>query len=276
MGIPFIPTPSGVDDWEKFEHDVRCCRGAACFGAAAAHFGTTSPKTLEFRIDKKRYVTEYGERTWTGTYSRWYLNGTKPSNETAARVLERSGGAVRITFWRDLPLWDLLAPKPPPIENLHHYLEAMPRQIRQILFRGSDETKARRPIHAPLETSDYLAIRNLKSLDAFICLLCLAAKGDLLDHDPSHLLPSLCAIDLLPYVIYRHAALQFRWERLFACLSRIFLERLYSGGAIFNHPAELVRDNLLAIRERRHSDLIVLSGTRQPRVPYQQWINASA
>jgi hypothetical protein len=267
MGIPFIPATSGVEDWKAFEHQVRCCRGAACFGAAAAHFGTQSAKTLEFRIDRKRYVTEFGEHTWTGTYARWFLKGTKPSEETAGRILERSGGAVRIAYWRDLPLWDVLTHTPPPIEKLHCYLEAMPKEIRRILFRGSDEFRGRRAVHMPLERSEYLAIRNLKSLDAFICLLCLAAKGDLLDHDPSHLLPSLCAIDVFPHVIYRHPALAFRWEHLHACLSRIFLERLYSGGAVFNFPIEHVRANLLALRERRPSDLTMLSGIRQPRLP---------
>ena len=275
MAIPYMPPLPTAEDWAAFDLEVQRRRGAACFGAAAAHFGTTSPKTLEVRIEQKRYVTQYDERTSSGKYMRWYRDGVRPSDATAARIKERSGGAVDIQYWRDLPLWELLDPTPPPIDRLHQLMEAMPRGIGRLLFGDSPEWRTPRFVHHILERNEYLAIRNIGSLDAFICLLCLACKGDLLDHDPSHYTPARCALDLFPRVVHRHPALAFQWEKLYACLSRIFWQRAYSNGVGYQFDIEVTRQNLLALQEGRPDDMKLYSGRRPPRDEEQQVITTS-
>lgn len=265
MGIPFCPPLHTADAWTDFALEVRRCRGAACFGATAAHFGTTSPKTLEERVDGKRYVTRFQEPTSSGKYRAWFRDGARPSDHTAKHIRARSGDAVDLTSWRDLPLWDLLSPTPPPMDRLHRYPEAMPPAIGRLLFGDSPGWRHPRFLHHHLERTDYLAIRNIGTLDAFICLLCLACKGDLLDHDPSHLMPAQCAFDVLPHVLNRYPALEFRWDRLFKCLSQVFWQRLYGSGAIYEFDIRKVHANLTALKERRPEDVVRISGIRRRR-----------
>ncbi len=275
MAIPYSPPLPDRKFWDGFELDVRRRRGAACFAAAAAHFGTTSPKVLEARIEQKRYFTKYEEPTSSGKYMRWYRDGVCPSDTSAARIRQRSGGSIDILYWRDLPLWELLAPMPPAIDRLHKHLEAMPSAISRLLFRDSVQSPGRF-VHHALERTDYLAIRNIGSLDAFICLLCLACKGDLIDHDPSHFLPARCALDVFPRIVHKYPALAFQWEQLFACLSRIFWERAYRGGASYEADSKSVRENLTALREGRFGDMKMSTGLRKRRGTDQRTGTVSA
>jgi len=265
MPIPYAEPALTVEQWAALTKDPSRRRGAACFGALAAHFGTTSPRRLEQRIDKKFYVTQHEERTGTGKYRAWFRDGVRPSDETAALVAQRTAGSVDLVFWRDHPLWRLLAPKPPSLDELDDILEAMPRPISGILFGDSVEWRRPRFVHHPLERDQVLAIRNVASLDAFICLLCLACKGDLNNHDPSHFVPSRSALDLFPRIVHRYPALQFQWEALFEALARVYWRRAYGSGARYPCDIDVVAANLNALQTGRPEAMTLYSGRRTRR-----------
>lgn len=227
-----------VDDVMHRQGVKRAC-GAVCYGALAAHFGTDSPKFLELRVDGREPYDTDGEISISNKYQRWRKGIALPHATSIPHVETRSGGAVRLGYWRDLPLWNLLALEPPSIPWIHRMLEGSSRRIRQILFL--DEVSERYGFnHSLPDREGTLAIRNLRSLDAFMVLLALARKGEQLEDDPHHFLPSACAFDIFPYVLRSHGPLRYRWEDLFACLERIFWNRIYTNGSYYLFPVERV------------------------------------
>lgn len=228
--------------------ELKRARGIACYGALVAHFGTESPKLLELRVDERGPYDFDGDQAISNKYLRWRQGKALPHDASIAHVAARSGGSVKLGFWRDLPLWELLHPDPPSILWIHRMLEGGSLDVRRILFlNGLPERFGFS--HSLLDRSQTLAIRNLHSLEAFMVLLAMARKGEQLEDDPHHYLPSACAFDILPRVLYRHAALRYRWEGLFGCLERIFWNRIYINGAYYLFPIERVRDGLQLLEE---------------------------
>ena len=262
MPIAFLPPLPPDDGWVSHRQEVKCCRGSACYAALAAHFGTDSPKTLEQRVDKREPYDVDGDTAISNKYRRWRQGKALPGDDTIAHVLKSSGGSIRLGFWRDLPLWELLSPEPPSIYRLHQLLEAMPLMIKRTLFMDGMPNRQGRYQHSPVERDQVLAIRNHGTLDAFLTLLCLARKGEVLEDDPRHYLPAAGAFDILPRVLFAYRPLRYRWEGLFACLDRIFWQRVYSIGAHYSFPVEHVRSGLEILMANPAAELPLASGKR--------------
>lgn len=218
---------------EPLEHadEVLRCRGTVCFAALAVHFGSTSPATLEARVDRRRpYETVNGERTWSNIYRCWRRDGKLPSEKTVGHVWERTAGAVNLRRWRDLLLWELLGPAPQISVSPEERKKQFPPQIGRIIFRDVDlSSYYLKPFMCGPEQT--LAVRNLRSLDAFLALLYLARQAELIGDEPQHFLPAMCVFDLLPRVLYRYPQLRYRWRALFVCIERILSRRLRENDA---------------------------------------------
>lgn len=263
MPIAFHPPLPPDHDWKDHQKAVKRCRGTVCYGALAAHFGTESPKILEWRIDRRAPYCAGDDPSTSNKYRRWRQGRALPHDDTVADVGIRSAGAVRLNFWRDLPLWELLAGEPPSLQRLYGFLEGTPRPIKQILFMDGQPDSQGRFHHSRPTRSQTLAIRNLHSLDAFLTLLCLARKGEVLEDDPHHFLPAECAFDIFPRVVYSHRPLRYRWEEgLFNCLHRIYWSRVYLDGAIYEFPIETVRSGLCSLDANPAAELPQMSGKR--------------
>lgn len=259
MPISFLAPLPPADGWRSHQQDVKRCRGAACYAALAAHFGSESPKVLEWRVDRRRPYGAGGDESLSNKYRRW-RQGKAPGDDSVAHVAARSAGAVRLDFWRDLGLWNLLAAEPPSMHWMHRLLERSSGAIGRILF-GPTEL-AERFHHSLLDREQTLAIRNQYSLEAFVTLLCLARKGEVLEDDPHHFLPAACAFDIFPRVLYSHQQLRYRWEHLFQCIERIFWMRVYSSGAHYSFPIDTVRSSLAALDADPKADIPRISGRR--------------
>lgn len=260
MPIDFLPPLPPADGWSSHKRDVKCCRGTACYAAVAAHFGTESPKLLERRVDQREPYLTSGEESVSNKYRRWRQGLALPGDDTVAHIAQRSSGSVKLGTWRDLPLWALLAPEPPPMHWMHRLLESSSRQIQRILF-GPEEGRPRR-CHVLLDREQTLAIRNQYSLDALIVLLCLARKAEVLEDDPHHFLPSACAYDIFARVLYTHKPLRYRWEGLFHCLERIFWKRVYITGMHYTFPMEAITTNLQLLDADPRAKFPRMSGNR--------------
>lgn len=267
MPIAFLPPLPPDDRWVSHRLEVKRCRGSACYAALAAHFGTDSPKLLEVRVDRRAPYDIDGDAAISNKYRRWRQGRALPSDETVSHVLERSGGSVRLGFWRDLPLWELLSPDPPPMQRIHRLLEAAPPTIKRILFMDGMPSRQGRFQHSPLERDQVLAIRNQGTLDAFLTLLCLSRKGEALEDDPRHYLPAATAFDILPRVLFAHQPLRYCWEALFDCLERIFWKRVYSSGAHQSFPVQQVRSRLETLMANPAAELPFTSGKRTRTPP---------
>ncbi|MDP3522521.1 MAG: hypothetical protein Q8S02_18065 [Hydrogenophaga sp.] len=255
------------EERKRHELTVKKARGTACFGALAAHFGTDTPKKLELRIDRRDPYWVNGDLSLSNKYLRWRQGGAAPHDNTLAQVEARTAGSVRLGFWRDLPLWELLALQPPPLPRLHSLLEQMPRNIRKILFFEQESRQTGRLSHGIPDRSQILAIRNLRSLDAFLALLCLARKGELVENDPLHFLPAACAFDILPRVLYTYKPLRYRWENLFECLHLTLWSRIYEHGAKVRFHIEVVREGLASLDADPRSTLASMTGIRVRSLP---------
>lgn len=240
---------------------IKRARGAACYGALALHFGTASPQLLEKRVDKRERYDEDGGKATSNKYQHWRRGRALPSDDTAEYIEQRSGNAVCLKHWRDLPLWKLLAKESPSIPQLHRIIEAS-ASVRHVLFLdGLPERHGFN--HSPLERSQALALRNIRSLDAFTALLALARKGEQLEDVPQQHLPSMCAFDILPYVLHNNAALRYQWEGLFGCIHRIFWNSVYVTGAMYTFPIDIVQDRLAALDSDPTKPLPELAGPRR-------------
>ena len=263
MPITFVPPLPTNEDWIAHKEAVKRCRGMVCYGAVAAHFGTDSPKKLEWRIDRREpYGEGDSDRSSSNKFRRWRQGKALPHDDTILQVGQRSADGVRLGYWRDLPLWELLNLEPLPIQRIHRLLEGSSLAVRRILFTDDEPGKSGRFHHSMLERQEILAIRNLGSLDAFHALLCLARKGEALEDDPLHYLPSACAFDLLPRVLYSHKPLRYQWEGLFNCLERIYWKRVYITGSSYLFPIETIRASLAALDADPGTVLPRMSGNR--------------
>jgi len=267
MPIPYQSPLPPEDDWAAHSKEIKRCRGTACYGALAAHFGTESPKDLEMRVDDREpYRTEGGDVSISNKYRRWRQGKALPRDESIKHVLLRSGGSVRLEHWRDLVLWELLQPEPPLIQRIHNILEQSALSVRKILFFDGAPNGLGRYAHSSPDREMTLGLRNLLSLDAFLALLCLARKGDLLEQDPQHFLPATCAFDIFPHVLYTHAPLRYRWEGLYHCLERIYWRRLYGDGVRHQREIGMVHTSLQSLRANPSAPLSMLSGKRVRRI----------
>ncbi len=240
--------------------EVKRARGAACYGALAAHFGTKSPALLEARVDGRQPYDEAGEKAISNKYKRWRQGQALPSDGTVAHVFRKSAGAVRLDYWRDLMLWELLSAECPPIPRLHRIIEHS-ANVRHVLFMDRQAPESGYHHELP-DRQRALGLRNLRSLDAFIALLALARKGEHLENAPQHYLPAMCAFDIFPYMLYGNPALRYRWEELFGCLQRIFWNMIYVTGMVGRFPIEEVRSRLATLEADPQAFLPPLAGIR--------------
>lgn len=241
--------------------ELKRVRGAVCFGALAAHFGAESSKKLEWRVDRRLPYGEDVDSSPSNKYLRW-RQGTLPHDDSLTHVEARTAGSVRLGYWRDLPLWQILSPDIPAISSLHQVLEQMPRNIRKVLLHDTDPAREGRFHHTIPDRSQILAVRNQRSLDAFIALVCLARKGEVLENDPLHFLPAACAYEIFPRILYSHKPLRYRWEGLFECLRKVLWCRVYSNGASFHFPVEMIHRSLAALDADPEATLPNLTGLR--------------
>lgn len=259
MPIGFRIQPT---EWGTHESQVKRARGTVCFGALAAHFRTDSPKLIEWRADRRAPYNKSGDPSASNKYLRWRQGTRLPNDDTVAHIRARTAGAVNLDFWRDLPLWPLLAPEAPRMSWILRMLEKSPVNIRQILFGDEDGRWGGRFHHAKPTRVQLLGIRNLYSLDAFLALLCLARKGEELEDDPLHFLSSACAFDIFPRILYSYPPLRYRWEGLFICIERLFWNRVYLNGIYYKFPIEVIRDNLRELDLDPSTRLPQMSGSR--------------
>ncbi|MEZ5462796.1 hypothetical protein [Dokdonella sp.] len=249
---------------------MKRCKGGACYGALASHFGTDSPKQLEWRVDGRRPYGRDSDAAASNKYRRWRQGKALPHKETILHVASRTAMSVRLDDWIDLPLWELLAPEPPAMQRIHELLEESPTAIRRILFMDSSPDRLGRYRHSMVNRQQTLAIRNQYSLDALIALLCLARKGEVLDDDPHHFLPSACAFDIFPRVLFAHQPLRYVWQELFSCIERIFWKRSYVDGMHYNFPESSVRSSLRALDVNPSAILACMSGKNTRLVQQEQ------
>lgn len=252
-------------DYAAHLKEVKKACGMVCYGALAAHFGTDSAKALEWRIDRRgpyRQNDDDADPSSSNKYLRWRQGKALPHTDSIEHVRDRSGQAVKLDYWKDLPLWELLAPDPPLISRLNRLLEGMPKNIRRHLFIDGEPDLRGQFQHSWPERDQFLTIRNQRSLDALIALLCLARKGEVMEDHPRHYFPSACAFDLLPHVLHGNTALRYRWEGLFVCIERLFWNRVYVSGFQNFFPIETIRDGLLKLDADPNAILPSLSGER--------------
>lgn len=243
MPIPLRPPIPDEAAWKAHAQSIAYLAGGVCFSALVAHYGVRSPKALESRV----FGTSTGDhREPSGIFRRWWRYGSVPDPETASLIRQRTAGAVDLTYWRELPLYALLAREPPPINWLQQLRESMPKPILQILFQDGRPIRDRW-VHLRSGRADLLKLRARPTLASFTTLLSLAREGEILGHDPSHFLPTACAYDMLPRVLLATPPLLAVWDRLFTCLDLIFFRRSYAGGMYFEFSQSDVANALTSL-----------------------------
>ena len=88
----------------------------------------------------------------------------------------------------------------------------------------------------------------------------LARKGEELEYDLQHNLPSACAFHLLPRVLYGNPALRYRWEGLFSRIERPFCNQICDWGLRATFLIDTVREGLLALNTNPRAILSIMSG----------------
>lgn len=239
---------------------MKRCKGAACYRALASHFGTDSPKHLEWLVDGRKPYGCDSDAAVSNKFRRWRQGKALPHKDTISKMASRTNMSVKLDIWMNLPLWELLAPEPPSMQRIHGLLEESPPGIKRILFMDSSPDRLGRYRHSMVDRQQTIAIRSQHSLDAFVALLCLARKGEILDDDPHQFLPSACAFDIFPRVLFTHQPLRYRWQELFSCIERIFWRRSYVDGMYFNFPESTVQTSLQALDANPSVELPCMSG----------------
>lgn len=274
MHLPYTYPFPPDDNWVKHRREVKRCRGACCYGALVIHFGTESPKDLELRVDgRSPYCTDSGDPSISNKYRRWRQGKSLPNGGSVRHVFERSGGSVRLDMWRDLVLWELLDPENPSIQRIHQLLEGSSAWVRKTLFFGTNSDRLGRNIPLFPDRTRMLGIRNQYSLEAFLVLLCLARKAELLEQESENYLSAACAFDIFPRVLYTHPQLLYRWEGLYKCLASIYWRP--------EMRIETIRASLEVLKAKPAAKLPMLSGERadksiDPLTEWEQYRSASA
>ncbi len=83
-----------------------------------------------------------------------------------------------------------------------------------------------------------------------------------MEDDAQHYLPSACAYDIFPRILYTYRPLRYRWEKLFACIERMYWNRVYMDGLYVGFPIETVRLSLAQLDAAPSSLLPEISGGR--------------
>ncbi len=229
------PAPSAAD-WHTHAEDLKRCRGAACYTAVARHFGTDSPKRLEQRIDRNAPYKNDGDESISNKYRRWRQGKALPSNRSIGFVSERSGNTVDLKYWRDLPLWELLAKEPPTIPRLHDILLSTPRTVRHILGINGAEPRQYGVSFAYPISDRLIELRDLRTLEAFLALLALARKAEVVEDHQGHYIAVASAFDIFTRVMIDNTQLFTAWPTLFTCIERVFWRRVYFSGICIDLP----------------------------------------
>ena len=217
---------------------IERCRSAACFIELALTFGTASATDLEKIIDGASGKDEDGFATYSGKYRRLIslskkLAVTRMSDKTVKSVERTSKGRAKVKRWRDHVLFDLLQEPPISSEAVHQILVQCSPWIRRHIFIDSLLVDPTPPVvlpRFPLDRDTVLAIRNRRSLDAFVALLALAREAEHGSHQQEHSLTSACAREIFPYIVKDHPHLRARWVDLYECLKISFWSRGYLAG----------------------------------------------
>lgn len=247
MSLPPL-SPHTAEQIAAHRDLIKECRGRACFMELARAFGTSSPSRLEVLVDGySPRVDEDNRKIWTGKYQKW-LNGALPSDETIARAESRTKEPCNLRYWRDLPLWALLAePSPLGAGDLHQILVGCAAPVRTVVFFVSRPNSMGRYVRHDLSRQMLLQLRDMGTLDAFIACLVLAREGELMHHDQRHSLSALCAFDMFAPVLRSEPNLKQQWEALYKCLAFAFWSRAYLDGIELDFQKNKVRDYLLAL-----------------------------
>lgn len=211
------------------------CRGVTCLAELNRVFDTSESNALERIIDgKKPRRNVNGEALWSRKYAR-YLKGTVPDLSTV-RLAERAAVAIgrptRISYWRDTPLWVLLAEPALKLEQLGPIMAGLPRVVRAELYHLSALDPYGRQLRKEFTRNGTIRMRDIGSIDAFVGLLALAREGEILEDDPRHVLAVRCAFEMLPIVLRNNPPLYRTWPDLFELLNVAFCGRVYHGGVI--------------------------------------------
>lgn len=241
--------PISADELASHRRRIKRCQGTTCFQALAIGFGTTSSNRLEQILDSQRLrSTPLDPSVWTGKYRQW-RHGKVPSEASMDLAWERSAGTVNLRYWRDLPLWELLAePFDQAPSQLHNLLTRLPVPVREILFFGATADERGQWSRLELRNADIAALRALGTLDAFIALLTLSRSAQLARCDQQHAILTVSAFAILGNVLNAHPQLEACTDDLFACLTLSFWSFWYLGGVRQELSKERVEVHQQALR----------------------------
>jgi len=244
---------------------IERCRSAACFAELAIVFGTSSATELEKRIDGASGKDADGFATYSGKYRRLItlskkLSVTRMSDNTIKDIEDKSQGKAKVRRWRDHVLFDLLQEPPISSEAVHQILVQCPPWIRRRIFIDSWLVDPTPPVILPrfrLDRDTVLAIRNRRTLDAFVALLALAREAEHGSHQQEHSLPAACAREIFPFVIKDYPHLSARWIDLYECLKVSFWSRTYLPGGFYVpiEPFEALEGMVAVLRDPIHPQL---------------------
>jgi len=86
-----------------------------------------------------------------------------------------------------------------------------------------------------------------------------------MEDDTQHFLPSACAYDIFARILYTYRPLRYRREGLFACIERLYWNRVYMNGLYVDFPIEAIRLNLTQLDANPSTPLAEKSGRRLRR-----------
>lgn len=264
MGIP-QREPMTQERRKAHKDLIALCRGVACMVELERVFGTAESNALERIIDGKEACTnEDGEAQWSRKYDR-YLKGKAPGDITllrAERAAIEIGRPIRLRYWRDHPLWILLAEPVASLTEVRAIMASLPRIVRKEVYHLGLMDPQGRQVRQEFTRSSVIRLRDLGTLDAFVGLIALAREGEILEEDPRQALPARCAFEIFPRILLDHPQLHARWPQLYAALELAFWRRVYHGGVIFNdYTLQNAEVGLATMVEDRSAKLPWTAGT---------------